>query len=122
MRVPNGPRYCCCPVWAFARWWRKGGYIAVRQSIPVPWKPHFVHSTNGKHWWGYIPVKQRQGLASVLDSLWFEGYVKLETMRPRLPRKRNWDDVLFGAFIFGGIGAVLGLSMAAGYTILWLAR
>ena len=116
---PDGPRYGCCPVWAFARWWKKGGYIAIRQSIPAPWKPHFTHSTNGRYWWGYIPKKQRTGLVAVLDSLYFEGYIKRETMRPRLPAKRDWNDVIFGAIVFGGVGAVIGISAIVGNLIIY---
>lgn len=74
----NGPRRCNCLVWAVNRWLRKGGYLAIRQSRPAPWKPHFVWSAECSFWWGYVPIRPRRGFAAIFDSLFFAGRVELE--------------------------------------------
>lgn len=81
--VPRGPRRSCCPLWAFVRWWKRGGYIALRASIPAPWKPHFLWSADGRYWWGYVPNKPMRGMRAIYGSLWFAGHVKREKMGRR---------------------------------------
>ena len=79
-KVPRGPRWCNCVVWALIRKRRKGGYIAFRESRHVRRIQHAVWSSPaGTHWWGYVPLKPRRGMAAIIHSLGFRGRIERET-------------------------------------------
>ena len=100
---------------------RRGGYLSARQSLPAPWKPHLMYSTNGEYFWGYVPNKPRKGWASVLNSIWFEGHIKLERKKRR-PKPNLLFTILYGMQLFGGVGIFPMIAFGVGYAILWLAR
>lgn len=66
-----GPVRCNCLVWALARLWRRGGYLAVRRSRFSPVVPHVLWSRDLKTWWSYT----EPGARHWWDALWFRGRV-----------------------------------------------
>lgn len=70
MRSP--PRSNCL-VWAFWRFWTRGGYVVMRRSETSPLVPHFLWSRHLKHFWSYSPIRRHR---VPWNALWFRGRVR----------------------------------------------
>lgn len=66
-----------CFMFAVRKWWREGGYIAIRKSRHLPIL-HFiwVKSLDGCEIQHYVPVEPRKGLRGLCHKMHFEGKIK----------------------------------------------
>lgn len=81
-----------CWLYAFPRWWRKGGYLVVCWSPRNRYIPHamWTDSLQGVTVHEFIPDRPRTGLVGLLFAIVFRG-------RVRVRRMPGPDDTLTGA-------------------------
>lgn len=67
------PRWSNCFIWAWAMYYRHGGYVAIRQSDHGWWK-HRLWSPDRSVWYAYTPLMLGKGAGR---KLLYRGFVEI---------------------------------------------
>lgn len=69
-----------CVLYAVPKFIREGGYLIISWSPRNRYIPHFSWSRDLRTVEGFVPVSPKKGWVGVLNSPFFKGYVKQNTI------------------------------------------